>query len=86
MQELLLAKRAQFGPETDPDELTALDGEVAAVVANASSGYGAGYQAYPFYGYDYDMGWDAGSPYYDLPYSEDEVSELERFDYERLGS
>ncbi|WP_370159316.1 PRC-barrel domain-containing protein [Limimaricola soesokkakensis] len=67
-------------------DLILRDGEVAAVVANASSGYGAGYQAYPFYGYDYDMGWDAGSPYYDLPYTADEVNDLDRFDYERLGS
>jgi len=32
------------------------------------------------------MGWDAGSPYYDLPYTADEVNDLDRFDYERLGS
>ncbi|WP_147115257.1 PRC-barrel domain-containing protein [Tateyamaria sp. syn59] len=68
------------------NDLILRDGEVAAVVTNASSAYGAGYQAYPFYGYDYDMGWDAGSPYYDLPYTEDEIGELERFDYERIGS
>lgn len=65
-------------------DLILSDGEVSAVVVQPSAGYGMGYRAYPYYGYGY--GWDAGSPYYDMPYGEDEIVGIEPFEYDRLGS
>ncbi|WP_055662857.1 PRC-barrel domain-containing protein [Jannaschia seosinensis] len=60
------------------------DGQVAAVVVQPNAGYGGGYRAYPYYGYDAGYGFDAGSPYYDMPYDEREVGELDEFDYDRF--
>lgn len=64
-------------------DLILSDGQVSAVVVQPSATYGRGYRALPYYGYD--AGWDAGSPYYDLPYTERQVGEAGEFDYERLG-
>lgn len=56
-------------------------GEVLAVVVDPDVTYGLdGYYAWPFYGFDY--GFDPGLDYYEVPYGEDEVAELEPFDYE----
>ena len=49
-----------------------------------NAAFGGGYRAYPYYGYGAGYGWDAGSPYYDMPYGEQEVSELDEFEYERF--
>ncbi|WP_227842429.1 PRC-barrel domain-containing protein [Vreelandella zhuhanensis] len=57
------------------------DGEVQAVIVESDTDYGAGTYAYPFYGYGY--GWAPGYPAYSLQYDEDEVGEIEPFDYER---
>ena len=56
------------------------DGAVSAVIVQPAYQYGIGYQAYPYAG----AGWDAGTPYYDVPYDEVEVGDLAPFDYERL--
>ncbi|WP_207308916.1 PRC-barrel domain-containing protein [Marinobacter salicampi] len=56
------------------------DGKIEAVVVESTSNYGGGTYAYPFYGSDY--GWNPGYDAYELPYSEDEVDELEEFDYD----
>lgn len=65
-------------------DLILRDGQVAAVVVQPDTAYGTGYRAYPYYGYDAGRGWDAGSPYYDMSYDEQEVGEVEEFDYERF--
>lgn len=66
------------------DVIFSRDGELQAVVVRPDVGYGApGYYAYPYYGYGY--GWVPGTPYYDLPYRQNEIGELEPFDYERMG-
>ena len=60
-------------------------GKLQSVVVNQSGGYGGGYQAYPFGGYD--QGFEPGADVYDLPYEEDEIGALEPFDYEgRYGT
>ena len=60
------------------------DGRIAATVIDAASGYGAGYYAYPYFGYGYDAGWEPGNEYYDLPYTEAELGELETFEYDSM--
>ena len=60
------------------------DGEIAATVVDATSMYGPGYYAYPYYGYGYDYGWTPGYEYYDLPYGKEQIGELEEFDYGEL--
>lgn len=57
------------------------EGEVQAVIVQSDSAYGAGSYAYPFYGYGY--GWTPGNTAYYLQYGEDEVGDVEPFDYER---
>lgn len=62
------------------------DGQVSAVVVEPDTGYGlAGRYAYPYYGYDNGTDWTPGSTYYNMPYSSDEASRTDRFDYEQLG-
>ncbi|WP_207308917.1 PRC-barrel domain-containing protein [Marinobacter salicampi] len=56
------------------------DGEIKAVVIESTNNYGGGTYAYPFYGSDF--GWNPGYDAYELPYSEDEVDELEEFNYD----
>lgn len=58
------------------------DGAVAAVVIERAYDRGGGYEVYPYATAD---DWDAGTPYYDLPYGETDVEGMEPFDYERLG-
>ena len=57
------------------------DGQIAATVVDAANAYGPGYYAYPYFGYGYDRNWEPGYEYYDLPYGEEEVGELEEFEY-----
>ena len=64
------------------NDLILQDGEVAAVIVQPRGAFGPGFRAYPYYGYGF--GWYAGRPYYDLPYTEDEVSQAEEFDYDRI--
>jgi sporulation protein YlmC with PRC-barrel domain len=62
------------------DLLFGKDGKLTAVVVYPDVGYGDGAPyAYPFYGYDY--GFDPGSDYYRLPYTENQIAELGPFDY-----
>ncbi|MEC9483482.1 MAG: PRC-barrel domain-containing protein [Halomonas sp.] len=56
------------------------NGEVQAVVVESDMAYGGGAYAYPFYGYGY--GWEPGYTTYSLPYGEEEIGELDEFDYE----
>ncbi|HUF56441.1 MAG TPA: PRC-barrel domain-containing protein [Thermohalobaculum sp.] len=60
------------------------DGEIAATVVEAASGFGGGSYAYPYYGYDAGFGWEPGNEYYDMPYAEEDIGELEEFQYEEL--
>lgn len=57
-------------------------GELLAVLIRSSGAYGPGTMAYPFYGYNY--GWQPGYSSYQLPYSEQEVSEMTAFDFEQF--
>lgn len=55
--------------------------QVAAVVVNPRTGYGVGgYYAYPYWGY----GYAPGSRYYDMPYTEAEIGDVEPLEYERF--
>ena len=65
-------------------DLILRDGQVAAVVVQPDAAYGGGYRAYPYYGYGAGYGWNAGSPYYDMPYGEQDIGGMEEFDYERF--
>jgi sporulation protein YlmC with PRC-barrel domain len=64
------------------------EGEIAAVVVQPSAAYGGGYQAYPYYGYGAGVGYGytPGGAYYDLPYGEAEVAEVEPFETERFDA
>lgn len=64
------------------DDVIIRDGQVAAVVVNATAAFGRGYYAYPYYPYGYGTGY---GPYYDMPYGEAEIGDAEPFEYERLG-
>lgn len=58
-------------------------GQLQAVVVEPDVAYGArGPYAYPFYGYN--VGWDPGYDYYQLPYTEQEVAGFEPFQYEAM--
>ncbi|MWJ29072.1 PRC-barrel domain containing protein [Halomonas sp. ZH2S] len=57
------------------------NGEIQGVVVDADS---RGPYAYPFYGYGY--GWAPGYATYSLQYDEDEIGEMQPFDYERYES
>jgi len=59
------------------------EGEVQALIVETGAGFGAGTYAYPFYGYGYGYGWSPGQTAYSLQYDEDEVGEMEAFDYDR---
>lgn len=68
------------------NDLILSSGEVSAVVVSPDvGGYGAGYRAYPFYGYGAGWGWTPGAQYYDMPYGANEVGDVDVFDYERMG-
>lgn len=60
------------------------DGEIAATVVDATTMYGPGYYAYPYYGYGFGYGWTPGYGYYDMPYTAEEAGELEEFQYGEL--
>ncbi|MCG7601225.1 PRC-barrel domain-containing protein [Halomonas sp. McH1-25] len=59
------------------------DGKLLAVLVMSSGNYGPGTMAYPFYGYSY--GWQPGFSSYQLPYSEQDVSEMTAFDFEQFN-
>ena len=59
-------------------------GRLKAVVVDAVYGPAYGPYAFPFYGYGY--GFDPGYPYYELPYGEQEVAQLEPLEREWLES
>lgn len=59
------------------DDVIIKDGKVASVVVRPDVTWGArGLYAYPYYGY----GWNPGLGYYDLPYSREEVGEMQPID------
>lgn len=58
------------------------NGQIEAVIVESTTDYGTGPYAYPFYGFDYD--WEPGYDAYQLPYGENEVTDLETFDYEEF--
>ncbi|GEN26452.1 hypothetical protein HVA01_00980 [Halovibrio variabilis] len=58
------------------------EGEIQAIIVESDVGYGGGgAYAYPFYGYGYD--WSPGYPTYSVQYNEDEIGDMEAFDYDR---
>lgn len=58
-----------------------------AVVVEPDGAYGvSGYQAYPYSGFGRGTGWTPGSPYYDMPYTRDEASQLDTFEANRVGT
>lgn len=52
------------------------DGEIAATLVGASGAYGYGMYGYPTYA-RWNAGWDSRSPYYDMPYSPEDIDDLE---------
>lgn len=68
----------QFAEYGMVDDIIIRDGQVAAAVVTPD--LVGGYYAYPYYARE----WDAGSPYYDLPYDRAEVDALGPFDYEQV--
>lgn len=64
------------------NDLIIRDGQLQAVVVSPDSGYGMtrGAYAYPYYGW----GWNAGRPYYDMPYGAGDVADVGALDYERF--
>lgn len=66
------------------EDLIVRDNMLSAVAVRPDVGWTGtrGAFAYPYYGYDY--GWYPGSTYYDLPYTAEEVGEVETFDYEQV--
>ncbi|MEX2615244.1 MAG: PRC-barrel domain-containing protein [Alphaproteobacteria bacterium] len=60
------------------------DGAVRSVIVAPASGHGyVGPFAYPFYRYPH--AWSPGHEYYRLPYSREEVSRAELFDYNKMN-
>jgi sporulation protein YlmC with PRC-barrel domain len=87
----LIGDYARLRGDTDGDEMVNYgyvrdvmiqDGNIGAVVVNPDVGYGAPgyYTAYPYYGVNYRP----GGPYYDMPYTEGDIAEMEEFDYEEV--
>ncbi|HEV7275935.1 MAG TPA: PRC-barrel domain-containing protein [Devosiaceae bacterium] len=61
------------------EDVVIKDGEIAAVMVRPDVGWGAtGTYAYPYYGTR--SGWSPASPYYDLPYTRQEIERLEPVD------
>jgi len=61
-------------------------GQLQAVLVNRDTRYGVPYgpYAYPYYGYGYDRTYDPGSSVYILPYTQQELQNLQRFDSARM--
>lgn len=57
------------------------DREVVATLVGASGAYGYGIYGYPTYA-RWDRGWRGQSPYYDMPYSPEDIDALEPIDRE----
>jgi sporulation protein YlmC with PRC-barrel domain len=55
--------------------------QAVVISPDVANGVGGPY-AYPYYGYGY--GWRPGANYYNLPYSQNEISKLGPFDYNKL--
>ncbi len=67
------------------DVIFSQDGEIQAVIAEPSVGYGyRGPYAFPYYGYGY--GFDPGLDVYETPYSVVELEQIAPFDYGRVDS
>jgi hypothetical protein len=60
------------------------DGMLHAVVVEPDASYAGGPYAFPYYGYAY--GWYPGSPYYALPYDQDEITVIDTFDAEKMSN
>ena len=68
------------------NDLILSNGMVTAVVVDLGA-RGMGYRAYPYYGRGAGTGnWNAGSAYYDTPYSGDDIDQMDRFELQRIGS
>jgi sporulation protein YlmC with PRC-barrel domain len=61
------------------EDIIVRDGEISAVMVRPDVGWGArGTYAYPHFGSRF--GWNPGSPFYDLPYSRQDIQRLEPVD------
>jgi hypothetical protein len=58
-------------------------GALQAVIIDSDLAYAGGARAFPYYGYGF--GWTPASPYYNLPYSADEIAVIDTFDYDRMA-
>ena len=58
------------------------EGDLHAVVVNADPTYGGGNYAFPYYGYGY--AWHPGAPYYNLRYNKEDVTNLAKFDHDKM--
>lgn len=57
------------------------DGEIAAVIVAPDVGYGVGgFYGYPWHGH----GYIPGGRYYDMPYAERDIADMEAFEYDRV--
>lgn len=61
------------------------DGQVVAAVVSPDAGYGVPGRRYPYPYYGFGYAWNPGMQTYDLPYTEDEVRDVEPLDYDRFG-
>ena len=67
------------------DDIVVVDGAIEAVVVSPDVTWGTpGTYAYPYYGTGY--GWGPAYDYYDLPYTEEDIVEMEPFEDELLDS
>lgn len=73
-----------YAPYGYVNDLIIEDGQVTAIVMDASTYYGRpGYYALP---YDYTTAWDPYDRGYQMPYGTDVVDEIEVFDYDLMTS
>ena len=62
-------------------DLIVQDGAITSAVVRPDVTWGGARSAFAFPYYGYDYGWTPGSAYYDIPYDEGEVAQIERLDY-----
>ena len=55
------------------------NGQIVAAIVNASAEYGGGFYGYPAHA-DYARGWTPGGPYYDMPYTVQDIENIEPMD------
>eukprot|EP00873_Tetraselmis_striata_P032192 jgi/Tetstr1/452456/TSEL_039492.t1 len=67
-------------------DLIVAEGQLTGIVVDAASYYGTpGYYAYPYDREGMDLGWNPADRRYSMPYGEAQITELDSFDYDRMG-